>query len=32
MIVRRIRGEVVEIPRDTADLPDSVRADTTSRD
>jgi monofunctional biosynthetic peptidoglycan transglycosylase len=32
MIVRRIRGEVIEIPRDTADLPDSVRADTTGRE
>jgi monofunctional biosynthetic peptidoglycan transglycosylase len=32
MIVRRIRGEAVEIPRDAADLPDSVRADTTSRE
>ena len=32
MIVRRIRGEAIEIPRDTADLPDSVRSDTTSRE
>jgi monofunctional biosynthetic peptidoglycan transglycosylase len=32
MIVRRIRGEAVEIPRDAADLPDSVKADTTSRE
>lgn len=32
MILRRIRGEAVEIPRDTADFPDSVRTDSTGRD
>ena len=31
MIVRRIRGEAVEIPRVAADLPDSVKADTSSQ-